>query len=963
MLKRIIKLTAVIGCGLAALIGFFSCVEEKYEMQRPEADLVLEIGALRSRAAAGTEFTAAEKFVKSVDLFFYLDDDEDEDNTPVYYVRTGVSMNTDPATSNEGKIRLSVKPEDLFPEGVETLKVFAAVNTEVTAGKSGITLRELKDLKAESKSGWMIKNPLNEDAPFDGFEGFFMFTVNPDGDEVKLERDAAGKAKITGKVIVDKLISKIDLFLGYGPGGGSGDAFTITAKDPNGSDAEPKTWKRYNKESNATELFIVNGVNAVRLGGAFAADDSFLTDLTEEDYFDLWTKNEDPDKDYKHFAHQFKENTAEQSKAIYPYVVGAPFYTYPNSWGEGVLNTDTYLILKVNWLPDGGNVATDLLETYYKVPINKSEGLSDRNKIFSNKHYSIKVKINTLGGLHFGEPLLLDDCSYEVIPWDKMQLDAKLRETRYLEVRQDVVDRDGTHYTGIMNNTERIEIPFYSSHKVEVRWATISYFYFYTAKTEGTGDNKIVVPTVRTVKFGNESTDDSTPDTFTLSREDLDAVDTDGKPLYAGIFIDEINSRIIIQHDFHAIEKNGSHYMHIKNDRNVGNQDNRIHKDPYSPYDISIELKHKGYKDNDPDGDDFRLDKINVRQYPSRYIEITFNQGGPSERGRGDIFNTGALDRQFGHVLVNGDRTSFGNVRGMDAGWLNNSTFANRLFGINDNPMMYIVNVTTLRPEDVQEEPLHIGDPRMIYINNDLSTPPVKTGAAGGGGTPHYTYEPLTPTIQDKEASWSTQANEWKDHQSNEPKRGLTYYYPTNETPLEEYKYMLSPQFRIVSSYGNATADVGRIRARKRCASYQEDRYPAGRWRLPTPGEMLFMVRLQQEKVIPPLFESGERYWTSHGAYYLDSNTIKEQLSAGSIFDLTNTPLRENDNGEAAGGLLGGNYVVSAYTRCVYDEWYWKDKDGNPDRLEYPLPNTDVFYWGDKPKNNPQHQPDMTNEP
>lgn len=937
MLRRIIALVTFLSCGLTAATGFIGCVNDSYDIEHPskDAELVLEISGLRTRASSGADFSEAEKLVRSIDLFFYPSDANDG-TAATLHIRTGVTMNTDVETSNQGKIRVNVKPEDVFLNGADRCRVYAAVNSSETENKEKITLGELKNLKIKS-SDWVITDNLDENGDLSDFEGFAMFTVNPAGDEVRLET-VNGEPKISGLLIVDKLMSKIDLFLGFGASDTVTDieSWSITAPDPNEAGSAAKEWRVYRpldadkKEGDtsvfgdAAEVYIVNGVKAARLGGCFGADGSLLTDLSDEDYFDLWAEDTESENDFMNYAHKLWDNPSSESGGKYPYFTKSSFYTYPNSWTDGVLNNNTYLILKVNWIPtESANVEEELLETYYKVPLNKSD-----NNILSNKHYTVKVKINTLGGLHFGAPVLLDDCTYEVIPWNRMELDAKLRETRYLEVRQDVVDRDGTHYTGIMNNSAVITIPFYSSHKVEIREATVTYYDFLYAVKGATEDE--VRPTDRIVSI-------TTPEevaAFTLSEDQLDT-DT------PGVFIDEINSRIIIQHLFHPIKRDGDHYVHVT--ENEGRNESRVLAETYSPYDFHIVLKHK---DTDQT---FELQDINVRQYPARYVEITKNPGGPGERAWWDF--TGSQTVNNGQAWINASRDVFGGIGGIREGWFNGWTGG--IFGITENPMMYIVNVTNLNPEDVETYPLHIGDPRTIYTSNDLWTPQEKTGTQGIIAE-HYTYENLLPGSADdpNPASWSANAYGWLNHQSSESTRQLTDYYPTNETPLNEYRYMVSPRFRISSSYGNADASnsFGRVRARKRCASYQEYNYPAGRWRLPTPGELFFMVKLSQESVIPPLFSEDENYWTSHGLYRVRSKTITEQRSAEGVFSG-----RELSNGDNS--TITGNYVIKGYTRCVYDEWYWNDKDGEPDIINFTLTNRSAdFRWGDKKKNNPQEQ-------
>jgi len=96
--------------------------------------------------------------------------------------------------------------------------------------------------------------------------------------------------------------------------------------------------------------------------------------------------------------------------------------------------------------------------------------------------------------------------------------------------------------------------------------------------------------------------------------------------------------------------------------------------------------------------------------------------------------------------------------------------------------------------------------------------------------------------------------------------------------------------------------------AATRCAAYQESGYPAGRWRLPTKAEIMFMIQLSAKNKIPQLFTPGAistgGYWCSSGVVFPVSNTNIQ------YYDINSTQVRNNN---------GGNH----YTRCVYDTWYW----------------------------------------
>ena len=212
----------------------------------------------------------------------------------------------------------------------------------------------------------------------------------------------------------------------------------------------------------------------------------------------------------------------------------------------------------------------------------------------------------------------------------------------------------------------------------------------------------------------------------------------------------------------------------------------------------------------------------------------------------------------YGYVWVNGVRNQYGKVHGLTAS--------------NKNPNMYVITTTALP----KTSPYIIGDPRVEEVNNNLGN---------------------------DNNNWSTSAQN----------RKLLYYYPTDNT--DKTKNMVAPKFRIASSYG-VTNSSSYDDMRKRCASYQEDGYPAGRWRMPTHAELEYIVKLSAEGKIPKLFNDDEDdpegdYFCAHGVSY--------PKRAGTV---TTLPL---DN-------------VSHAVRCVYDEWYWGSDQ---------IANKSTFTWGD----------------
>lgn len=126
---------------------------------------------------------------------------------------------------------------------------------------------------------------------------------------------------------------------------------------------------------------------------------------------------------------------------------------------------------------------------------------------------------------------------------------------------------------------------------------------------------------------------------------------------------------------------------------------------------------------------------------------------------------------------------------------------------------------------------------------------------------------------------------------------------------------IIAPAFKIASSWGKTT-QMSYDAAVKRCASYQEDGYPMGRWRLPTQAEIEFMQLRAINHDIPSLFNGVDDgnwghayrgYWAAGGQLYWPG------------YDASG-----NDLGPDAGFYApSGEMNTSNSVRCVYDIWYW----------------------------------------
>ena len=153
----------------------------------------------------------------------------------------------------------------------------------------------------------------------------------------------------------------------------------------------------------------------------------------------------------------------------------------------------------------------------------------------------------------------------------------------------------------------------------------------------------------------------------------------------------------------------------------------------------------------------------------------------------------------------------------------------------------------------------------------------------------------------------------------------LSNYYPLNLNVFNDNA--IAPKFIVASTRGGSYGGAMRFEsARERCASYQEDGIPAGRWRLPTMAEVQFISTLSALGRIPYLFgnraedddfNSNSYYWTSNGLIRINNGATP--------------PVAEPYSGTSN----------SASVRCVYDEWFWGDASVRPAAKNQ-------FTWGDR---------------
>lgn len=312
-----------------------------------------------------------------------------------------------------------------------------------------------------------------------------------------------------------------------------------------------------------------------------------------------------------------------------------------------------------------------------------------------------------------------------------------------------------------------------------------------------------------------------------------------------------------------------------------------------SPYIITFTLRHK---------DDHSYAKtVTIEQRPAIMIDMEDNS---NTTNNGYVYvNNGETQAYYYYGGVYYTQLpaaySISNSGGSD--WQYRSIGTNGTSsGTNMNFNMFIIETTVLPPDS----DYMLGDPRVNTIDNLNTTnwPTSKTSDVAG---------------------WS--ANTTSIQGNN---RRLSYYYPVDNTSYSDN--IIAPKFRVASSHG-ATTQVLYAHAFRRCASYQEEGYPAGRWRLPTMAEVSYITKLNADGMIVRLFGSANNGETSE--YWCNSGYI-------TVYDGTDAASKQ------APVLHPGELTGTHAVRCVYDEWYWNGmKLGNTD-VSTVTPLT-TFKWGD----------------
>lgn len=620
-------------------------------------------------------------------------------------------------------------------------------------------------------------------------------------------------------------------------------------------------------------------------------------------------------------------------------ITGSPFYSYPMKWTEDspqapflkvilkwaaykeeapkedpyYINTEDGLkFVRAKREKNSNNLLVTGQEYYYKIPIPVPDENQDENGYLllqDNEWYHLIFDVAMLGSTTDELPVVLAG-KYFVTDWSTpgdLMAGGDLKQGSYLSLYNDTY----SIYAG-----NEIEIPVLSSHDISVEVTSATYIDF----SSGSEVTKSIANTMySTTTDGRKS--------FSLTHrlnDDIESVDlncsvitfkvkvTNGAGLsedltiiqYPSIYItsERSNGYVFINAnsnrektlDFWLIADDGTNSQSVQETYTPTLTDNirnsfsdgllSIRFDSYYYQTSQRPARYARYMqsptDNGPGTITIEAPKgcsitrVDIGYYSQGWYtyddnDVTYSPSGTSST---KTRWNGNASRVVVSMDVGGNYSNLVNSISVRYTHLPNQQVMGSIrrydYGMSGSGSLSNPNIYTISVSDLSQTSFYIADPRE---GSSVTFPTLRQG---GSGSQLADYNPL-----------STSSNS-----------------------------AIAPKLKIASAYGaSLSATMSFANAVKRCASYQESGYPAGRWRVPTDAEIRFMAYLSKNKKIPSLFNGV--YWGSSGSSGTRLHVeVESDESTGEITDINVT---EEYN------------QTDASVRCVYDAWYWGDEPVN----------------------------------
>ena len=988
MLRNIFRYFCGLTLSILGGVGFVSCSDDNNGLEIPQ-DQIAESGYITlslkcvegTRAPEDKQYTEDgvtslnENLIKSVTICLWAKGgDKPDDTAKPDYVQTFTNVDQNNTATFRIPLTLALKHKLFETSGAEC-HAFAAVNVTPPAGE--FTIADLRNMAIESEF------PSRRTQASFAMDGDCVVSYNPVEKSAKgnmeLQRSAS---KITLALSVDEIVEQnaiVDGALVKSEWQPDTDHMRVWLKgglaestlDP---DLKAKPAKDYFFDTSDERVYTF----VENKGGADNAPDNgnnppkvtdnnnttrtypFIQDCPFYTYPHRWT--DDP-KDY-----------------------AATFMILAIPWRQVEKKGDKYE------QKPGSTWRT----CYYQVPVIAEN--SELLQLVRNVSYHVYLHVGLLGSFEPDVPLELDELAYSAAEWGNVDIDVSIPDVRYLVVDQNdyTVNNETSinipFYTSHETIVTDATMTFYRynfSDAGEERAVTVS------LQQNEESANRAGKP-VFTATFNNQTKELEVYHDLVMyeARDDNNQLVSFTNGDGPGVSASDQSRKPKTEAQWKSLVLDKIKYF-----QKVSPEDNEYSRVEFKITLQHKDIYDDGKKPGHTPTKNFE-EVINITQYPGMYITTVPNYHGGDNVTSFDDF-TGRQGNAFintnnSSLGGNDNRPS----KGIPLGWTTSIGLDSDNF--NFNPNMYLVTVTTL-PENTDyiigdprsnyinnylESSNHNYDPTPLLgrspddnnfygtykkngettngysiasqeayvralitngVNSSLATDKEDRRTWNGTTYTWYYWAISDPSSENKRwqdfvilqnSSGSVNASGFANAKAiypNENTRSLSYYYPTHED--NAHKWMIAPKFRICSSYAGTTWILNRELARRRAASYQEMGYAAGRWRLPTFGEVKFIMELAAAYKIPRLFGTYSAtwwYWCAQGLVCVPakkSNSRSVTLPGDTEFEY---PYR----------IWGARDCHRA--RFVYDEWYWGEAD---------LPHTGTigsdncvysYTWGDK---------------
>ena len=567
--------------------------------------------------------------------------------------------------------------------------------------------------------------------------------------------------------------------------------------------------------------------------------------------------------------------TPKANDKVYTYTTN-PVYTYPQTW-TAEDNGEPYFKLHMSWR----STVKDVAQFFYKIPVPAERTLK------RNCWYQVKVQVGVLGGTEEDYVVVTGD--FCVADWAEPVWfsGSGLNSAKYFYV-------PGEEYH--IYGDDNISIPYYCNADVNAYFTEISY---YNYNADGGSSEQIIkddYDSSSTSVYDGGGKDNNTYELAPDSENKVVKFTHDMTDLYVqrDIKLMIVNSekesqfKEVIIHQHPAIELKraaagdmfvNGHFARVKDARNANGV---VFGQTWTPqgadgtyYHSYRQREYRDWYDDSHWYDD--------SQYISAYT------GWENYYWGGNYINYQQSNR-YGYV-TNAGTGGYGSVHGATYG--GSSTVSEDYFttDITVTAFSETNNKYTIAGEE-GEVPYKIGDPRVkassVYNNFSLN-----------GYLSAMDNNNRNQVLGD----WSNPGDIMICSQA------------------ESDRNIIAP--RILISSGLTELLVGEIPDEfidfvKRGATFQEAGYPAGRWRLPTEGEVAFIAARQFDGTIPDIFNRDVPYYCASGRWVIIPSE-GETLTFGTDVDQVIYPWGET--GYRISQLLDAKFV--------YDLWYWGDQPAN----------------------------------